>query len=436
MKSVFLGNSAALLVVTLCHVSFVRAATCVPAVWPAEKEAWTWHEDAGEGPGIHRTTDIVFHDGTWYSVGTQRDYQRCAHLWEQGEEIFVSLATSADGLFDFVVEDSIRAVDAIGDRAITYGDNRNVFFPCFGKNPDGTPATHNGRFVLMVISETADHQTIHQCLFSDDMKHWTDRTIVEPLSSFDEPVNTDPVREPQSFILDDDGTWYVYYVSHTGDRGDAQIKFASGPSPVELTPNAFEFRDGRYESLDPVVIRDSQSWIVLYNSERADNRYVRIDSLGDTDWGEREEYFKAVIQAPATTFAWAAVVNEAEETVTWRLYQTTMTWYSPVKVVHSGAWKTTVALDNTVNTRHHTPRSEPGTAFSIRGGTRGNSIGNADRGPVYNCLGRVVIGGTRADDAANVLNYQRSLGLRLFTIERPGKRSCVPGIVIDGNVKR
>lgn len=431
-------------IVNVFHVSLLSAATCVPALWPPDKEKWTWHEDAGEGPGIHATTDIAFHDGTWYSVGTHRDYQRCAKLWKKGEDIHVSLATSADGLFNFDVDESINPivepVDRIGDYHIDYGDNRNAFFPCFGKNPDGTLATFHGQFVLMVISETKEHQTIHQCLFSEDMKHWTDRTVVEPLSSYDEPVHTNPVREPQSFLRDDDGTWYVYYVSHAGDRGDAQIKFASGPSPIDLTPSTFQFRDGKYECLDPVLLRDSQSWIVLYNSERAENKYLRIEELGSTDWEPGEDYFRAMIQTPTTTFAWAAIVNEAEESVTWRMYQPAMMRYSD-KTIHSGVWETTVPIDKTVGTIHnvHCPAPHDGSdhirirPFSIQTSSSRALYEIGGRSLLFNGLGKAVVGEARTDNGFTVLNRMHAQGFRFVMYDEQGRRSCLPTIFLNKN---
>ena len=428
------------LIASAFHASFVYAATCVPAVWPAEEEKWTWHEDAGEGPGIHIATDIAFHDGTWYSVGTQRDYHRCAHYWPEGEEIHITLATSADGLHGFTIEDTIKAVDRIGDLDIEYGDHRNAFFPCFGKNPDGTPATYNGKFVLTFITVNKQQETIHQCLFSEDMKHWTDRTVVAPLSHTDEPEHTDPVREPQSFVRDDDGTWYLYYVAHAGDRGDAKITYSSGPSPIELSRSEFSYRDGKYESLDPILIRDAESWLVLYNEERAQCRYLRIDTPAAESWEKGEDYFESHHSPNTTTFAWAAIVNEAEKTVTWRMYQYTMKRYSD-KSIQGGAFEATVALDETVGTKGHGGlRSAQSPAndneFRPFGIWAGWDRSRAAGGLIFDCRGRAVFGGPSKGGEVGVRNRFGAAGLGIFSWEHQGHTSHAPAVLINDNIER
>jgi len=433
----FIRISATFFIIVVSHVSFTYAATCVPALWPPEKEKWTWHEDAGEGPGIHITTDIAFHDGTWYSAGTQRDYHRCAHHWPEGEEIHVTLATSADGLFDFVVYDTIKPVDKIGDFDFEYGNHRNVFFPCFGKNPDGTLATYNGRFVLTVITMNKEEETIHQCLFSDDMKTWTDRTVVAPLSYTDEPEHTNPIREPQSFIRDDDGTWYLYYVAHGGDRGDAKITYSSGPSPIELSRSEFSYRDGKYESLDPILIRDAESWLVLYNEERAQCRYLRTDTLVAENWGKGEDYFESHHSPKTTTFACAAIVNEAEETVTWRMYQYTMKRYTD-KSIQGGAFEATVPMDKTVHTiqaaQHRSPQSGYGEngigPFSIQSGFNWRT----ERSTTFDCLGKVIIYPVHTIDGNKVMNTGQAPGFRFFLVKEQGRATYHPNIYLNCNM--
>ena len=428
--SIRTSTIAGVLVAAVVPVSIVHAASCVPAVWPSEKEKWTWHEDAGEGPGIHITTDIAFHDGTWYSVGTQNDYLRCARYWPEGEEVTITLATSADGLFEFVVDESINPivepVDRIGELEIEYGDNRNVFFPCFGKNPDGSLATWKGRFVLMVNSETKERQTIHQCLFSEDMKHWTDRTVVEPLSFHDEQEPPDAVREPHSLIRDDDGTWYMHYGAHSEHREEALVCFASGPSPVELTRGTLVYRDVE-ASLDAHLLRDAQSWLVLYNTDRAENRFLRIEQPGATDWGPGEDYFESHHSPKTTTFAWTAIVNEADETVTWRLYQYTMKRWSD-KTIQGGAFEATVPLDKTVHTLRRAPHKGSGAApFSVRSTTVAIEGGVS----TFNCLGRIVFGGRGTGRRPGASSNRPGAGLRIVSLEEEVNRSYLPCMVIN-----
>lgn len=294
----------------------------VPASFPTQEDEWTAYCDDVMLPYPGRPMSVA-HDevtGLWHAMGhvwNTKDPDKPNYGIVEQQYVFVS----PDGLGDWSEVPGNPVIKYDAQFAPRDYDNY-VNSPAYARNPDGSLAKHEGKWVVAVVNFDGKDSHI-QILMSQDGISWVERTTLwSGTETKTPPGSGDPGEQwVNSFIHNpDDGKWYLFY--HGGgnnqrasEPGARTIGVAIGSSPLELVPWKGEFRDGRQVTQGPNVLRDAAGWLMVYGHGSKDHHGLRLARSFDLKHWTPTAAFLA-----GNTSIRDLVVDVQDKSVEWRIY--------------------------------------------------------------------------------------------------------------------
>lgn len=192
----------------------------------------SWDKETG-------SPDVVLINGEWYGYYGGKLEERTS-----GRGRKVGLAFSNDGLL-WAEIDKYPGNPIIEFQGTIRDTDYGILGTAIGKNPDGTPALWNGKYVIIFGNYDGIDSTL-QWATSIDGKNWTERGETGINKG---PPGSGDTGEAYagSLIRNFDGTWYLFYY---GGGPTRTIGVAYGSSPTTLVP---------YTG-NPILIPNSSSW--------------------------------------------------------------------------------------------------------------------------------------------------------------------------------
>lgn len=294
----------------------------VPAYFPVKADQWTAHCDDVMLPYPGQPQSVV-HDeisGKWHAMGhvwNTKNPEKANYGIVEQQYVFVS----PDGLVDWtgVPNNPVIKYDAqFEPRDYDYYVNS----PAYARNPDGTLASYQGKWVVAVVNFDGKDSHI-QTLLSSDGITWDERTTLWSGSETKTPLGSgDPGEQwVNSFIHNpDDGKWYLFYHGggnkHKSSEPDGRtIGLAIGASPKSMVPWDGEFRDGRFITQGPNVLRDAAGWLMVYVHGSRDSEGLWLARSFDL-----KHWTSPVVFIGGDVSISDLVVQVQGDTVEWRIY--------------------------------------------------------------------------------------------------------------------